>query len=75
LALRARRDEDRISGKADAPEVFDVLVSEEGQMPYVTDRPRKAHLPIVAHTPQKHLNTRAASDLFRITHSYVIGFE
>jgi hypothetical protein len=66
---------------ADAPEIFDVLVSEEGQMSYVTDRLRKAHLRIVVHTPQKHINTNAASGLFRIIHSYgectvrFIGFE
>jgi len=40
-----------------------VLLSEEAQMSYVTDRPRKAHLRIVVHMPQKHINTNAASGL------------
>ncbi len=35
----------------------------KAQMSYVTDRPRKAHLRIVVHTPQKHINTNGASGL------------
>lgn len=65
----------------DAPNAFDVLVSEDGHMAYMTDRPQRAHLRIVVDTPQKHINTSAANGLFRIIHSYgectvrFVGFE